>query len=115
METAPDGLRPPTEADVAEAVRRLVLAFDPLRIDLFGSVACGTAGPGSDLDLLIVLPALDRTKKRAARVRARRVLEGIGTAVDVVVTTPDDIERSGDVVGFVLREALREGRTVYAP
>ena len=109
-----DAFRAPTDADVAEAVARLVRAFAPLRIDVFGSVARGTAGPHSDLDLLVVLPVLDRADKRAASVRARRVLAGLGTAVDVVMTSPAEIERNGDIVGYVLREALLEGRTVYA-
>ena len=114
MEQAPTALSAPTDAHVAEAVARLVQAFDPLRIDVFGSVARGTAGPHSDIDLLVVLPVLDRADKRAACIRARQVLAGIGTAVDVVMTSPSDIERRGEVVGYVLREALREGRTVYA-
>ena len=67
-----------------EAIARLVEGFDPLRIVLFGSQARGEALPGSDLDLL-----------------------------DVVPTDPDEIGRRGDTPGDVLRSALREGKTVY--
>lgn len=113
MEPNRIALRPPTEADVAEAVARLVLALDPLRIDVFGSVAKGTARAGSDVDLLIVLDHLDRVDKRAMRVRARESIGPIGIGVDVVATSPEEIERRGHLVGGVLREALLHGRTVY--
>ena len=110
METPPS-LRAPTDADVRDAVARLVEAFDPLRVVVFGSVARGGAGPGSDLDLLVVLPEVE--DKRAARVQARRALADLGVPKDVVVTTPDEIERRGWIVGTVLREAVVHGRTVY--
>ena len=109
METPPS-LRAPTDADVQDAVARLVEALDPLRVVVFGSAAWGGAGPGSDLDLLVVLPAVG--DKRAARVEARRALAGLDVAKDVVVTTPSEIDRRGWIVGAVLREALG-GRTVY--
>jgi predicted nucleotidyltransferase len=41
---------------LAEIVRRLVAAYQPERIYLFGSVARGEAGPDSDYDLLVIVP-----------------------------------------------------------
>ena len=38
---------------LAEAVRRLVAAYQPERVYLFGSVARGEANENSDLDLLV--------------------------------------------------------------
>jgi hypothetical protein len=32
----------------------------------------------------------------------------------VVVTTPSDLEKYGDIPGLIYKTALREGRTVYA-
>jgi hypothetical protein len=43
----------------------------------------------------------------------RRLLRDLPTAKDVVVTTPKEIERCGDLVGTVLRPALKEGRVLY--
>ncbi|MDT0632697.1 nucleotidyltransferase domain-containing protein [Rubrivirga sp. S365] len=110
MET-PDPLAAPTDAHVQDAVRRLVRTLDPLRVAVFGSVARGEARPGSDLDLLVVLAHAD--DRRALRLAARRALVDLDVAKDVVVTTPEEIGRRGGVVGTVLHEALREGRTVY--
>jgi hypothetical protein len=41
-------------------------------------------------------------------------LFGVGQAVDVVVVTPDDVERCKDSFALVIEPALREGRVVYA-
>jgi predicted nucleotidyltransferase len=90
---------------------RIVRDRHPLKIILFGSHARGEAGPGSDIDLLVVLPAV--TNKRQAAVDIRRVLTDLPVPKDIVVTTPEEIARRGDLVGTVLRPALREGKVLY--
>ena len=42
--------------DLAEIVRRIVAAYEPERVYLFGSYARGDAGPDSDYDILVVVP-----------------------------------------------------------
>jgi hypothetical protein len=44
------------EPALAEIVRRLVDAYRPHRIYLFGSIARGERGPDSDYDLMVVVP-----------------------------------------------------------
>lgn len=95
----------PTMAD------RIVQAFHPLRLILFGSLARGDAGPHSDVDLLVVLPQV--TDRRQAAIEIRRVLSDLPVFKDIVVTTPDEIARRGDRVGTVLQRALREGKVLY--
>jgi len=90
---------------------RIVCDFHPLRIILFGSHARGDAGPGSDVDLLVVLPQV--ADKRKTTVEIRRALCDFPVAKDIVVTTPEEIARRGDLVGTVLRPALREGKVLY--
>jgi hypothetical protein len=41
-------------------------------------------------------------------------LIGVGRAVDVVVVTPEDVDRYRDARALVIAPALREGRVVYA-
>jgi predicted nucleotidyltransferase len=99
-------------ADVIQTMTdRIVRDFHPLRIILFGSHARGDAGPESDVDLLIVLPQV--TNKRMAAVAIRRVLADLPVCKDIVVTTPEEITRRGDLIGTVLRPALREGKVLY--
>ncbi len=50
-----------------EIVKRITRCFHPLRIILFGSWARGDAQPGSDIDLLVVLPHV--ANKRQATIQ----------------------------------------------
>ena len=93
-----------------EVIRRVVEAAQPERIILFGSAARGDAGTDSDLDLLVVKAGVHR-RELAARIR--RNLYGVMAAVDIVVVTPEDIERYKDSHALVIKHALREGRVVY--
>jgi uncharacterized protein len=106
-----DSLSIDPQAVIREIVRRIVEAQHPIKIILFGSYARGTAGPESDVDLLIVMP--DGTKKRDTAIAIRRLLAGVGLTKDIVVTTPSEIESRGSMVGTVLRPALRDGKVLY--
>lgn len=104
---------PLTAADaLAEIIRRIVQVAAPERIVLFGSGARGEAGPHSDLDLLVI--------KRGRFHRGRltediyECLIGVGRAVDIVVVTPEDVERYRETSALVIAAALRDGREVYA-
>ena len=100
-----------TENVIAAMTERIVQQFAPLRIILFGSQARGDAGPWSDVDLLVVLPEV--TNKREAAVEVRRALANFAMSKDIIITTPDEIKRRGDLVGTILRPALREGKVLY--
>ncbi len=95
-----------------EVVGRVVEEFDPLRVILFGSRAREDAGPHSDVDLLVVMPDGIEDERRVT-MEIRRLLRDMPMAKDVVVTTPEEIERRGHLVGTVLRPALREGKVLY--
>ena len=94
-----------------EIAQRIVAAVQPHRIVLFGSAARGQMSPHSDLDLLVVVATADR---RGTARTIRRALRGLGVAKDVLVVTPEDVERHKDNRGLVLYPALREGRILYA-
>ena len=93
-----------------EVVRRVVDVADPQKIILFGSAARGAMGPNSDVDLLVVKEGVHR-RELAARIYEN--LWGVDAAVDVVVVTPDDIERYADSHAMVIKTALEEGRVVF--
>jgi predicted nucleotidyltransferase len=96
---------------ITAMTERIARDFRPLRIILFGSHARGEAHPGSDIDLLVVLPHV--TDKRKAAIEIRRTLVDFPVGKDIIVTTPDEIARRGNLVGDVLRPALREGKVLY--
>lgn len=111
MRRGKGGSLAPDDSGLEEVVRRIVEVAQPERIVLFGSAARGTPGPDSDLDLLVVKRGAHR-RRLTAEIYARLV--GVGRAVDVVVVTPEDIERFGSSPSLIIEPALREGRVVYA-
>ena len=93
-----------------DIVQRVVEVAQPERVILFGSAARGDVGPHSDVDLLVVK---DGANRRNLSARIRRNLYGVRVAVDVIVATPDDLERFKDSHGLVIKPALQEGTVVY--
>lgn len=92
-------------------VDRIVGRFHPASIMLFGSQARGDTNGSSDVDLLVVMNEVQ--DKRQAAIAIRRLLVDIPISKDIVVTTPDEIDRRRFVVGNVIHEAFREGRILY--
>jgi len=84
----------------------------PQKIILFGSAAKGKMGPDSDLDFLVIVRAPARRREIAQAIY--RNLSYVGSPVDVVVVTDEDVERYHDLIGYIIRPALREGKVVYA-
>ena len=96
---------------IGDMASRIAERFNPHRIILFGSQARGTPNYHSDVDLLVVME--NGTDRHDAAVEIRRAVMDAPVAKDIVVTTPDEIERRGNQVGTVIRAALREGVTLY--
>jgi predicted nucleotidyltransferase len=90
---------------------RIVQHFNPVQIILFGSYARGEAHPHSDVDLLVVFA--ECADKRKTAVEIRRVLRDMPVPKDIIVSTPEELERKRDWVGTVLRPAQKEGVILY--
>ncbi len=99
-------------AEIEAMVRRIVRRFAPHQVILFGSHARGDARPDSDVDLLVVMPI--EGSKREKQIEIRIALHEFRIPKDVVVVTPEEVARKKDVVGTIVRPALREGRVLYA-
>lgn len=104
-------IRPIAQKALDEIVRRIVEVAAPEKIILFGSAARGEVGPNSDIDLLVVKSGIHR--RRLAQTIYMNLF-GVGYAVDVIVVTPEDIERHKNSLALVIEPALREGKVVYA-
>jgi uncharacterized protein len=96
---------------IAEMVRRIVAGFDPEKIILFGSHARGEAGPDSDADLLVVMDLSGSKLEKAAEIDAS--LCGVMMPVDIIVATPAEVEKYRNLIGTIIRPALREGKVLY--
>ena len=96
---------------IPEITRRIVLTSHPEKIILFGSYARGNFGADSDLDLLVIVPGVTHLRKESLRVR--RALRGLFAPVDIVVATPEQIDRLGNTNGLIYQSALKEGKVLY--
>ncbi len=101
----------PANEILADVVRRIVEAADPEKIILFGSAAQGEMGLDSDLDLLVIKGG--KFNKSRLSTGIYRHLSGSGAAVDVVVVTPEEVDRYGNSPYLVIYPALRQGKIVY--
>ncbi|HEV8724173.1 MAG TPA: nucleotidyltransferase domain-containing protein [Candidatus Binatia bacterium] len=100
-----------SEEILQKIVRRVVEVAKPEKIIVFGSAARGEMGPNSDVDLLVVKKGKYNRSRLAGNIYMN--LHGVGQAVDVIVVTPEDVERYRDTHCLIIKPALQEGREVY--
>lgn len=93
-------------------VERIVTAFHPERIILFGSYARGDARPDSDVDLIVVMSDEHIDRRRAA-IDIRVSLADVQVPMDILVTTPAELNLHGQQIGSVFKPALAEGQVLY--
>lgn len=101
------------EQRLREMVRRLVEAYEPDRVYLFGSRARGDYGPDSDYDALVVVPDDSPPERRRSRL-AYQVLWDVGVAADVLVWTRSAFESRLHLRASLPTTVVREGRVLYA-
>lgn len=98
------------EAELARYLRLLSGAAAPDRIILFGSLASGRVHSHSDIDLVIV----QRTRLPFwERLRAMRRLLQPSVGTDLLVYTPEEIEKLRRQRPFFREQVLGKGRVIY--
>jgi uncharacterized protein len=101
----------PVQRKIDELVSRIVERFRPEKIILFGSYARGTAGEDSDADILVVMPVKGSKRKKATDIDI--ALVGLDLPVDVIVVTPEELDRNKNIIGTIICPALKEGKVLY--
>ena len=105
------GFRPVTQEILAEVVRRITVAFHPIKIVLFGSYAYGHPTPDSDVDLLVVLETNQKPAER--QIAVSRLIHPRPFPVDILVRTPKEIEDALSMQDPFIRDILDRGRVLY--
>ena len=100
-----------SQKTLQQIIERIVAVAQPEKIILFGSAVREEMGPNSDVDLLVIKAGAHRLDLAG---QIYRNLHGVGEAVDVVVVTPEDVERYRESPALVIAPALKEGKVVYA-
>lgn len=96
-----------------EVIARLVDAYRPDEIYLFGSYARGDQGPDSDYDLMVVVPDDVSPERKRSRLAYER-LWGTGIAADVLVWTRTRFQSRLRLTASLPATVLREGKLLYA-
>jgi len=96
---------------IQQMVERIVERFAPEAVILFGSHADGTAGPDSDVDLLVVMRF--EGSRRATTNTIDGALPDRKLPLDLIVVTPEELARDRNQVGTIIRPALQGGRVLY--
>ncbi len=103
-----------TQEIMEDVKNRLVKAYNPLAIYLFGSYAWGTPDEESDLDLLIVVDKSD-LKSFERPITGYRALRGLELiAKDLIVQTKDEFERRSSEKTTLEHKIKRDGELIYA-
>lgn len=96
---------------IEHVTNTIVERFHPRRIVLFGSHARGDAGPDSDLDLMV---EMESDKSMLDRIVEISSVFGLRDwSMDIIVYTPEEIERWRNRIGMLVYTIEREGKTLY--
>jgi len=100
---------------IEQIVQAVVEAVAPERIILFGSAARGEIGPDSDVDLLVVEKesSFHEGSRWAESGRIRKALWKFPVPIDVLIFTPEEVDKWKDSTNHVIARSRREGRVVY--
>ena len=98
------------EGELPGLVSKLVSDVGASKVVLFGSLAEGRVGPDSDIDLFVIqdthLDYFARIDQALRRLSPR-------VALDLVIFTPEEVERALGAPDGSVATILREGRTLY--
>ncbi len=97
---------------IIEALERLVKAYDPLAIYMYGKYARGNADEDDDLELLIVIESSDEDYCKRGY-RAFDALFGLKIPKHITVYTKQEFDASAQDVTSLCYEVKNKGRRVY--
>jgi len=91
---------------------RLISAYDPQAIYLFGSRAWGKADTESDIDVLVVVKT-SQEKPYKRSLKGIHSLKGLRVAKDIIVYTKDEFENLADDISTLCYKIKNEGIKLY--
>ena len=107
----PIELPPLDDAALKGIVQKIVNAFHPLRIILFGSRARGDHRLDSDLDLFVEMETQDTPAER--RVKIRQLFRPSLCGMDILVYTPEEVAVRRSSLASLVPLIEKEGKVLY--
>jgi predicted nucleotidyltransferase len=84
--------------------------FKPNQVVLFGSYAYGKPTDDSDVDLLVIMPHSGHSVEQAAKIRTQIKA---GFAMDLIVRSPEELERRLGMGDVFMQEIIQKGVPLY--
>ncbi len=100
------------QKEIKKVVDRIVKNYKPEKIILFGSFAYGRPAKDSDVDLFIVKNTKEPRTKRHLEVD--RMLLDRDMPLDILVYTPQEIEKRISLGDFFVKNIIKQGKILYA-
>jgi predicted nucleotidyltransferase len=100
-----------TRKQIDTVVQKIVQAFHPKKVILFGSYAYGKPTVDSDVDLLIIAESTERPAQRAIHV-VKQLLD-VPFPMDVLVRTPQEVRQRLQINDCFMREIVEQGQVLY--
>ena len=94
---------------IRRIARQIGERFDPVKIILFGSYACGQPHRESDVDLLVVIPAANEINQAIRLTPASEP----PFSLDLIVRTPENLRRALEEEDWFLSEVVSKGKVLY--
>ncbi|MEK7528177.1 MAG: nucleotidyltransferase domain-containing protein [Patescibacteria group bacterium] len=91
---------------------KIVRTVRPEKIILFGSRAWGTPNADSDIDLFVIKKTNRSTRDVAREIDAS--IWGSGMPVDVIVYTPENVEKRLAMKDFFVSDVMQKGKVLYS-
>jgi predicted nucleotidyltransferase len=98
---------------IEEVKKRLIVAYNPIAIYMFGSYAWGNPTKDSDLDLLIVIDdSQEKSYKRP--IVGFKALRGLDISKDIIVYTREEFDNKSKDVTTLGYKIKKDGKVLYA-
>ncbi|MDQ1284392.1 MAG: uncharacterized protein QG620_740 [Patescibacteria group bacterium] len=99
------------EARIPEIKEKIVKEINPKKIILFGSYAWGNPNEDSDVDLLVIQDSEEPRRER--QITLRKKLFGIEVPMDIIIYTPEELEKRLSIRDVFMRKIFRDGKLLY--
>jgi predicted nucleotidyltransferase len=99
------------ETSISKIKDKIVQEIKPEKIILFGSYAWGEPTEDSDVDLFIIQKS--KEPRRIRQKELRRKLWGSDVPMDLLVYTPEEIEKRLEIDDPFILHILNKGKVLY--
>lgn len=103
-----------SKKDIEKAKNIILKVIDAEQIILFGSYAEGNYTKDSDIDLMAIIRGkIEREEKNKVLDKIAILFFESNINVDFFIETKEDIERYKNIIGTIIKPALKQGRVIW--